>query len=324
MRLARGTALLLMAVLLTGCSARWAYRQAQQEAKKGNWDLAVARLTRALEKDPDNIGYRMALENARLQASRQHAALGRQHLQAEDLERAAQELQVAVNYDPGNEALANDLAVARDRIRQRDAEKRRLSDFASVKARAQAYSPMPVLSPRSTAPITLNFPNQSLEKVFEALGKIAGINILFDPDFRDKQVRVQISGVSFQEALEQLTLAHRLFYKVLDRNTIIIVPESQAKRRVYDDVLLRVFYIQDADIKEIETVVKTTLGAQAKVAVNPSLGALNIVGTPDELAVAQRIIEANDKARGEVIVEVEILEVNRTRLKEYGIEITSG
>ena len=274
MRLARGTALLLMAVLLSGCGARWAYRQGQTEAKRGNWDMAVARLTRALQKDQDNIKYRIALENARVRASQQHATAARRHLAAGEMERAAEELQIAANYDPGNETLANELAAVKDRIRQRDEEKRRLSDYSSMKSRAQAWSPMPVLSPRSTAPITLNFPNQSLEKVFEALGKIAGINILFDPDFRDKQVRVQLSGVSFQEALEQLTLAHRLFYKVLDRNTIIIVPESQAKRRVYDDVLLRTFYIQDADVKEIEALVKTTLGAQAKVASNATLGAI--------------------------------------------------
>lgn len=323
MRLARGTALLLMAVLLTGCGARWAYRQGQTEARRGNWDMAVARLTRALQKDPDNLKYRIALENARVQASRAHVAAARKHLAAGELDLAAEELQIAANYEPGNEATANELAQVRDRIRLRDEEKRRLSDFSAARTRAQAYSPMPVLSPRSTAPITLNFPNQSLEKVFEALGKIAGINILFDPDFRDKQVRVQISGVSFEEALEQLTMAHRLFYKVLDRNTLIIIPESQAKRRVYDDVLLRTFYIQDADVKEIETMVKTTLGAQAKVVSSPSLGSINIVGTPDELAVAERIIAANDKARGEVLVQVEILEVNRNRAKDFGIRLAN-
>lgn len=323
MRLARGTALLLVAVLLSGCGARWAYRQGQTEAKRGNWDMAVARLTLALQKDPDNIKYRIALESARVQASRAHATAARRHLAAGELDRAAEDLQIAANYDAGNQAVADELTAVRDRIRRREEEKRRLSDYDSMKTRAQAYSPMPVLSPRSTAPITISFPNQGLEKVFEALGKIAGINILFDPDFRDKQVRVNLTGVSFQEALEQLTMAHRLFYKVLDRNTIIVVPESQAKRRVYDDVLLRTFYIQNADVKEIEALVKTTLGAQAKVASNATLGAINIVGTPDELAVAERMIDANDKARGEVMVQVEIMEVNRDRLKEYGLALSN-
>src|SRR4029079_4834640 len=322
-RLTRGLLLVLTAGALTGCGSRWAYRQAQAEAREVNWDMAVARLTRALQKDPENIRFRIALDQARVQASRQHAELGRKHAAAVELVQAADELEIASKYDPANQAVTEELEIIRERIKQRESQKQRADDFESMKSRAQAYSPLPVLSPRSTAPITLNFPNQSLEKVFESLGKIAGINILFDPDFRDKQTRVQLTGVSFEEALEQLTFANRLFYKVLDRNTLIIVPESQAKRRVYDDVLLRVFYIQNADVKEIEAVLKTALGPQAKVASNPTLAAINIVGTLDELAVAERIIESNDKARGEVMVEVEIMEVNRNRAKQYGIRLSN-
>ena len=183
--------------------------------------------------------------------------------------------------------------------------------------------PVPVLSPRSTAPIVLKFQDQSLQNVFEALGKVAGVNVLFDPDFRDKRVNVNLTGVTFQEALEQLTFANRLFYKVLDPNTLIIVPESQAKRRIYDDVLLRTFYIQNADTKEIEAVVKPLLGTSARVVSNPTLGATTIIGTVDQLALAERVISLNDKARGEVLVEVQILEVNRTKVKRYGIELSN-
>ena len=193
-----------------------------------------------------------------------------------------------------------------------------------MRTRVQAMPmPLPVLSPRSTAPIVLKFQDQSLQNVFEALGKVAGVNVLFDPDFRDKRVNVNLTGVTFQEALDQLTFANRLFYKVLDPNTLIVVPESQAKRRIYDDVLLRTFYIQNADIKEIEAVVKPLLGTSARVVSNPTLGATTIIGTVDQLALADRVITLNDKARGEVMVEVQILEVNRTKVKRYGIELSN-
>ncbi len=313
-----------MALAGYGCGASRAYRQGRSEGKKGNWDLAVARLTRALQKDPDNIEYKLALENARVEASRMHYADARKHLEADKLEAAVEELEIATRYDPSNRSAADDLTAAHLRLVAREEEKRRLADFEAMRGRVQAAPvPVPVLSPRSTAPITMNFPDQSLEKVFDALGKVAGVNILFDPDFRDKRVTVRLSGVTFQEALDQLTFAHRLFYKVLDRNSLIVVPESPAKRRVYDDVLLRTFYIQNAEIKELETIVKSVLGAQAKIASNPTLGALSIVGTVDELATAQRLIELNDKARGEVMVEVQILEVNRRKLKNYGIELSN-
>lgn len=317
--------LLLLALSLTpGCAARWAYRQGLSEAKKGNWDLAVARLTRALQKDPDNIGYKIGLENARSQASRQHQLEARKHLAADDLEKAEEELGIAVNYDPGNRGAIDELALLRDKVRKREAEKQRLAEFEAGKLRAKnAQYPVPVLSPRSPAAIAMSFPDQSLEKVFTALGKVAGVNVLFDEGFRDKKVTVSLMGISFEEALEQLTFSNRLFYKVLDRNTLIIAPEGQPKRRQYDDVFLRTFYLRNTETKDVEAVVKGVLGAQGKVASNATLGAITVTGTIDQLALAERVIEANDKARGEVVVELQILEVDRTRLKQYGVELAN-
>jgi general secretion pathway protein D len=182
---------------------------------------------------------------------------------------------------------------------------------------------VPVLSPRSTAPIRLHFPNTSLQKVLETLGKLAGVNVLFDFDYRDKPVDVDLSGLTFQEALDRLTFTNRLFYKVLDQNTIIIVPETPAKRRTYDEVLLRIFYLQNAETKDLETMIKQMLGTSAKVASNATLGSITIIGTVDQLALAERVIAANDKARGEVMVAVEILEVSRNQLKRYGIELSN-
>lgn len=321
---ARALLLLLALSLSPGCAARWAYRQGLSEAKKGNWDLAVARLTRALQKDPDNIGYKIGLENARSQASRQHQLEARKHLAADDLEKAEEELGIAVNYDPANRGAIDELALLRDKVKKREAEKQRLAEFEAGKLRAQnAQYPVPVLSPRSPAAIAMSFPDQSLEKVFTALGKVAGVNVLFDEGFRDKKVTVSLMGISFEEALEQLTFSNRLFYKVLDRNTLIIAPEGQPKRRQYDDIFLRTFYLRNADVKDVEAVVKGVLGAQGKVASNQTLGAITVTGTIDQLALAERVIDANDKARGEVVVELQILEVDRTRAKEYGLALAN-
>jgi general secretion pathway protein D len=312
----------LLAALASGCGAYRAHKQGQHAAEKGDWDLAVARFMRALEKDSDNIGYRISLENARINASRFHYQEAHKALAQEQLEKAAEELEIATKYDPSNKLASDDLALVKSRIEARSEESRRLADFEAMRARARTVPiPIPVLSPRSTAPIVLKFQDQSLQNVFEALGKVAGVNVLFDPDFRDKRVNVNLSGVTFQEALDQLTFSNRLFFKVLDPNTIIVVPESQAKRRIYDDVLLRTFYVQNADTKEIEAVVKPLLGTSARVVSNPTLGAITIIGTLDQLALADRVVTLNDKARGEVLVEVQILEVNRNRTRDFGIAL---
>ncbi|HEY2943987.1 MAG TPA: secretin N-terminal domain-containing protein, partial [Vicinamibacteria bacterium] len=192
------------------------------------------------------------------------------------------------------------------------------------KSRAQAAPlPVPVLSPRSTAPINLKFTDTSLEKIFETLSRLSGVNILFDQDWRDKRTSVNLTNVTFEEALDKITFVNRLFYKVLDPNTLIIVQDTPAKRRAYEDVLLRTFYLQNVETKDVEPLLKLSLSPNARVGSNATLGAITIIATPDELALAERIIESNDKARGEVMVEVEILEVNRSKMRNYGIALAN-
>ena len=317
-------AVVLVVLANAGCAARWAYRQGQDAAEKSDWDLAVARYTRALEKDHDNIGYKIALDNARIQASRFHYDEAKKHLAASDFDKAAEELQIASNYDPANRSASDDLLIVRERIRKREEEQRERAEFDQMKARAQASSrlPVPVLSPRSPVPITMRFEDGSLQKIFESLGRIAGVNVLFDEGFRDKKASVNLTGVSFQEALDRLTFVNRLFYKVVDQNTLIIVPESRQKRVAYDELLLRTFYVQNAEINDTVNLIKT-LAKITTAAGNPSLGAITILGTVDQIAMAERIIDANDKARGEVMVEVRILEVNRNNLKRWGIDLSN-
>jgi general secretion pathway protein D len=316
---------LVVPLLQAGCAARWANRQGHEAAEMGDWDLAVARYTRALEKDPDNIGYKIALENARLQASRLHYDAARKALAANDFPKAAEELEIAVKFDPGNRSAADDLQAVRDRSRRQEEEKAERAQFEATRARAQAAAraPLPVLSPRSPVPITMKFESASLQKILESLGKIAGVNVLFDESFRDKRdVSVNLSGVTFQEALDRVTFVNRLFYKVLDQNTLIIVPESRQKRQAYDELLLRTFFVQNADINETVNLVKTLAKVQT-VAGNQALNAITVLGTLDQIAIADRLIELNDKPRGEIVVEVQILEVNRNNLKDWGINLSN-
>ena len=316
---------LVALVATSGCAARWAYRQAEDAVARGEWDLAVARYTKAVEGDKKNIGYRIALENARMQASRFHYDEARKHMAAADLEKSAEELEIASNYDPGNRSASDDLKLVRDRILKRDEEQRERAEFEQTKARAQATArtPLPVLSPRSPVPITMRFEDGSLQKILESLGRIAGVNVLFDEGFRDKtKTSVNLTGITFQEALDRITFVNRLFYKVLDQNTIIIVPESRQKRTSYDELLLRTFYVQNAEINDTVNLVKTLAKVQT-VAGNPSLNAITVLGTVDQIAMAEKIIDSNDKARGEVLVEVRILEVNRNNLKRWGIDLSN-
>jgi general secretion pathway protein D len=312
-----------LALALAGCAASSAFRKGESEAKKGNWDLAVARFTLATSKDPDNIRYHIALEQARIQASRVHAREAQKHLAAEELDKAAGELEIASRYDPANKSFSDDLKAVQEKIADREEEKRQRSGLSAMKARAQAARiPTPVLSPRSPVPITLKFADQSLQKILDSLGKLAGVNLVYDQDFRDKRTSVDLSNVTFEDALRELAMVNRFFYKVLDENTIIVVPESPAKHRSYDDVVVKTFYLENAEVNETLTIIKTVAGITKAVG-NPTLKAITVIDTPDKVALAEKVVEANDKAKGEVLVEVEILEINRSVLKQYGIKLSN-
>ena len=318
---------MLLVMSAGGCAGRWAYRQGQAEAKNGNWDMAVARLTKALQQEPANIDYKIALENAKIQASRLHHENARKLLAANQLEQASEEFEIAAKYDPANQAFAADYKLSLVKIRKREEDKKQRDEYQERQRRAnEARVPVPALSARSPVPISINMPDASLQKVFETLAQLAGVNILFDESFHDKNVSVKLNDVTFQEALDQLVLVHKLFYKVLDQNTLIVVADMPQWRRKFDESLMRTFYLQNADANELQNVVRMLIQSSVqppKIAPNQALRALTVMGTADELALAARIIEAHDKPVGEVLVEVEILDVNRQSLKNYGIELAN-
>ena len=224
----RQVVLAIAATLAIGCASK-TFRQGKSAAKKGDWDLAVARFTKAVEDDPEDIEKRMALRRARVEASRHHHGLAQRFLAADELEHALDELDIATKYDPANIAALDELRLVTERLRARDEERRQRSEIDELRDRARGRRvPLPFLSPRSQNPISLRFTDQSLQKVFEALAKLTGVNILFDPDYRDRDVGVALAGVTFEQALEQITFVNKLFFKVVDQNAYDGIQEDIA------------------------------------------------------------------------------------------------
>ncbi len=313
-----------LAVFSSACASSSAYRSGQSFSEKGDWDLAVARFTKALNASPKNLKYKIALENAKIQASRYHTEKARKQLQAGNLEKAKEEYGIAVAYDESNRAAAEDMAMVQARIEKLAAEKRQAKDLAARRP-ADATLPVPLLSPRSPVPIKLNM-TAGLDKVYQTLGTLAGVNVVFDPDLqgKDKVISANLSGVTFQEALDQIGLVNKKAYRVLDRNTILIFDDTNAQtRQRWDDQVMRTFYLENVDAKDLEAALRTALGAQTKVAKNDATNSITVIATLDEMALADRFLRSNDKPKGEILVEVEIMEVNRTKAKEYGLQLSN-
>jgi general secretion pathway protein D len=306
---------------LGGCNAaKSAFNSGQDQAKQGNWDAAVVYFTRAAREDPDNIEYRMALEQALREASKFHVQEARKFLASQDLEKAVEEFSLATQLDPSNQYAQQELIDARQALAERQERRQEASEFEERLQQArQLLTTQPVLEPSSQAPIYLRFAQDtSLQRIFEVLSTLSGINVLFDEAFRDRRVTINLVDVSFQEALDKLVLINRLFYKVVDPSTIIIVPDNAQKHRQYDDLVLRTFYVTNAEVNTVANMLRTIAGIQ-RVQPNPELQSITVRATPDQVAVAERILELNDKSKSEIILNIEILEVNRTKLLEFGL-----
>jgi general secretion pathway protein D len=310
----------LAALLAFGCASSSAFRLGQKAEQRQDYDRAVIEYSRAVKQRPESAAYRGALERTRLRAAQQHQQQGRRFLARGQFKEALDELRLAFDLNPSAEGLQGDLRDAEQR-RQSGQRERTIAEIKDA-AREKPLSGLQ-LGPGGKEPLGLSFRGTSLREAYQALGRVAGVNFVFDPQLQDQTISLDIRDVPFEQALTALGQVGRTFHRVLDSHVVTVVPDTPSKRREYEQQMVKTFFLSNADLKETIDLLRVVLGAR-RVAPLPQGNALTINDAPDKVAAAERIIEIVDKGRAEVIVDVEILEVNRTRLKEYGIEISSG
>jgi general secretion pathway protein D len=314
---------LLALGLLAGCTSHSSYRQGEIASQLGKWDDAVLHYMKALENDPGNITYRASLLRAKVKASQDHFEKGQEFEEAGVLERALVEYQQAVQLDPTNQYAAAQLQhVHQAYLAQK--QSRGYETIEQLKQKGRGARPQPpVLNPRSNQPISLEFPQPvSIFSIYRALGQAFGINVLFDPNLRDQEIAIDLKDVTAQAALETLMRAAGHFYKVMDEHSIIIAQDTPQNRRTYEDLVIQTFFLSNAEVKDMLTVLRSLIDAR-KIATNEQLNAIILRDTADKVKVAERIIEANDKSKAEVVVDVELLQINTARLRELGVSLSS-
>ena len=316
----RRAAAVLVLLGAAACASSQAFRAGERAERRQDYDQAVLEYSRALRRDPDNVHYRKGLERARLRASAEHAAAARRMITRGLYKEALDEYRLALDLDPASEALRSEM---------RDADAKRqagvvAASLEELKERVRERAlPGLDLGDAAREPLGLSFRNASLRETYQALGKAAGVNFVFDPQFQDQTIALDVRDVPFEQALNALGSVGRTFHRVVDSKVVMVVPDTASKRREYEQQVVKTFFLSNADLKETIDLLRIVLGAR-RVAPLPGANALTINDAPEKVAAAERIIEVVDKKKAEVVIAVEILEVNRTRLKEYGIEITSG
>jgi len=321
--LIKGLIIVLLLFLLAGCAATKAYKRGVQAEREGDWDQAVLQYSEALKLEPDNLAYRLSLETARRQASKVHLNRAKQMTEEGNIEQAMVEFRLAIELDPANQLALIEMDKARAQVEKEAERLREKTEIEKLKEKVETEKAPPFyLSPKSPEKITLSFPSNNLMEVYTALAKLSGINILFDPTIRDRKISFEVSNVSFQEALDSLVSSNGQFYKTINPTTIIIVPDNPNKRREYTEQVIRTFYLSNADVKDVLQQLRTVLGIRS-ISADPQLNSVTIRDSADIITIAEKLIDRADKSKGEVIIDLEILEVNRTKLNEYGLLLSS-
>jgi general secretion pathway protein D len=288
-----------------------------------DFDRAVVEYEKALREKPDDFTARASLQRARLRAAAAHDARARRLAGTGQLEEALVELQIAAELNPASADIDARLRDLRSQLRAK------LALRSDGKTRLQALvegatdlAPAGLELPKMTLADSLVFRNASVRDILTAIGHFADINVVFDPQFRDQPLTVDLRKTTLEEALQAVTGSTRNFYRVSAARTITVIPDTPAKRREYEDEIIRTFFLSNADLKETLDMLRLVVDNR-RLSPVAGVNAIAIKDTPDKIAAAARLISAIDKARAEVVIDVELLEVDRAKLHEYGLQIAS-
>ncbi|MFZ0635008.1 MAG: hypothetical protein WAM08_05780, partial [Candidatus Acidiferrales bacterium] len=321
-RLLYMSALGCVSVLLAGCpkgNGNSDFHAGKKAEQIQDFDTALVDFQRALRSDPTNIEYKVNVVHLKFMDGQFHFDQGQKALTKGDLQAALGEFQKAAAIDPSNEAAQQEI--------------QRTMEMLAAKSEAEAPKVLPSpedsevidgppeLKPLSREPINLKMTNDS-KIVFETIGKLAGLSVIFDPDFSARRITIDLPNVTLEQALDAVSLESKAFWKPMTSNIIFIAPDQPQKRKDYEDEVVKTFYLsntlQPQDITEIVTGLRQLLDFKRIQQVNAQ-NAIVVRDTPDKILLASKIIRDIDKAKPEVLLHVQVVEAQLERIRDLGI-----
>jgi general secretion pathway protein D len=317
-----GVMALLTASLSCGGGSSTAFKEGRKAEARKDWDTALVDYEKARLSDPANSLYVLHEKQARVHASLLHLSNGRQLLKDGRLDEAAGELQKATRIDPTNQAAAQEL----QRVLTKQAESKKEHQTTlqqALKAREDENQPTAVkLQPFSQESLAHFRLSADSRRVFETLGKLAGLNIAFTPDFRPSPLSEDLTNVKIEEALKLVSMQTKSFWKAVTPNTILVIPDNPNNRRDYDEEVLKTIYLSNplaaADRTAITTALKQVLGLQ-RIMDNPDANAVIIRDTAAKVAAAEQLVRQLDRGKAEIMIDIDIVEADRDRIRDLGL-----
>ena len=317
--------LLVVAATLTLAaeSAKSLWEKGQDAEARQNYEQAYELYRQAYELKPKELRYRASYERTKFLAAASHVHRGQVNRDAGKLNEALTEFQKALEIDPSSFIAQQEVRRTQQMIRDAEGGSPQAATSppnALRKRLSEAAGPVE-LAPLSNVPITLKIADDT-KVIYETIGKLAGVNVLFDPDYTPRRIRIELNGVTLEEALEIVSLESKTFWRPVTPNTILVAADNPGKRKELEQSVIKTFYLanlsQPTELQDVVNAMRTILEV-SRIQQLPSQGAIVVRGTPDQLALAQKLVDDLDKAKPEVIVEVAVMQVSRDKMRNLGI-----
>jgi len=311
-----------MALLGAGCpKGNEQYKAGIAAENLQDYDTALQYYQKALASDPNNADYRIKLNQIRFQAGAFHIKKGSDLREKGDLQAAAAEFQRASTIDPSSPVAVQELRRTLDQMNELAHKQYLQASGGEEGAGSELASTPPELKPLSNSPITFRMTND-VKLIFDTIGKFAGVNVTYDPDFPARRISVDLNNLTLQQALDIVCMQSKTFWKPITENIIFIAQDTTQKHKDYDEQLVETFYlsntVQSQDLTEIANGLRQVLNL-TKVQQLNSQNAIIVRDTADKLAIARKLLKDIDKAKPEVVVQVEVLSASTDRLRDLGV-----
>ncbi len=301
-------------------SASKLYKQGQAAETAGNIELAYQLYARAFQKNPKDLRYKTSYERTRFSAASIHVKQGEKLRDQGDASGALTEFMRALEIDPSNELAQQEIKAMRDKA---GAQTNQETSVSPEESQLSGIGSPIELKPLSNEPLTLHSVEDS-KVIYQTVGRLAGVNVLFDPDYTSKRIQVDLTNVDLYDALRIIGTISGTFWRPITANTIFVAQNTRAKRTELEEEAVQTFYLtnvaQQNDFTDLQTALRNMFQT-AKIYGVASQNAIIMRGTPDELLLAQKLISDLDKAKPEVVVDVAVLEVSRNYERTIGVQL---
>jgi general secretion pathway protein D len=320
-----GIFFLVLAVTMPAAAdkAKSLYEKGKDAEARQDYEQAYEYYRQAYDLKPRDLKYRAPYERTRFLAGASAVHRGELLLEAGKLDEALAAFQKAATIDPSSPIALQEIKRTQKMIQaaQTPPQAEAPPPQSSLQKRlAEAGGPVD-LAPISSVPITLKL-TEDTKMIYETVGKLAGINVLFDPDYTSRRIKIELNGVTLEEALEIIALESKTFWRPVTPNTIFVASDTPAKRKDLEQSVIKTFYLanlsQPTELQDVVNALRQILEI-SRIQPLTSQGALVVRGTPDQIALAQKLVSDLDKAKPEVIVEVAVMQVSKDRMRTLGV-----